>query len=92
MDKILCSGQTDRLKGTTSFIKRSAREGTVATGEKVKVTWRKAKKSYNGKVLSVGSISLAWQLQLLVHPREPHNHNLLPVQIDRRLRSLLTQS
>ena len=34
MDKILCSGQTDRLKGTTSFMKRSAREGTVATGKK----------------------------------------------------------
>ena len=41
-------------------MKRTAiKEGTVAVGEKVKVTWGKAKKCYNAEILSVGSTPTA---------------------------------
>ena len=57
MDKILVQWTDGRSKGTTSFVKRSTiKEGTVAVGKKVKVTWGKAKKSYNAEVLSVGNV------------------------------------
>ena len=57
MDKIFVQWTDGRSKGTTSFMKRSTiKEGTVTVGEKVKVTWGKSKKSYNAKVLSIGSI------------------------------------
>ena len=41
-------------------MKRTAiKKGTVAVGEKVKVTWGKAKKCCNAEILSVGSTPTA---------------------------------
>ena len=60
IDKILVQWMDGRSVGGTSFVKRTAiKEGTVAVGEKVKVTWGKAKKCYIAEILSVGSTPTA---------------------------------
>ena len=56
MEKILVQWSDGRWKGTTSFVKKSAvKKGTIVVGEKVGVTWGKAKKTYNAQVLEICS-------------------------------------
>ena len=64
MDKILVMWSEGRSKGTTSLVKKTAvKQGTIAAGREVLVSWGKAKKTHKAKVVDVNEI---------VSPEVPH--------------------